>query len=100
MDQITFEKLPRSGEWILLCFQAGSGAATPSLETIEKASAHFPPSLHTYLVAEDNWDFFRNKYDFWGAPIYLLLKDKEEKDRLQGKISEEILLKFITRNLS
>ncbi len=100
IDKATFEKIsPKSKDYLLLCFQTSSSTDAPILKTIKKAKEQFPQSLQTYIVPEEDWDFFQNKYKFWGTPIYILFKNGVEKERLLGKVSENILIKFISKNV-
>lgn len=101
IDHIMFQKVvPQSRDYFLLCFHDPSTPDDSLLKTIEEISSRFPKNLQTYLVSEDDWDFFQNRFDFWGAPIYILLKNGREKERLLGNVSVEAMTKFICRNVT
>ncbi|MCB2183620.1 MAG: hypothetical protein KQH63_16415 [Desulfobulbaceae bacterium] len=102
IDRLAFEKVfAQSGNFILFCFQNPATLDDDFMKTVEKVTSEFSlTKFQSYLVCEDDFDFFQDTFNFLGTPVYILCRGGTEKDRLLGRVSEETLRQFISRNVN
>lgn len=69
-------------------------------EAINSISKIFGDALKVCVLKEDFIGVFKEKYNIYGTPTFLVFFGGEEKDRMLGQADQETLKSFIAHALS